>query len=92
MSEPIKVGDLVVVVRGHCSDVAVGKIFNVLRLSPGMTRCIQCGRVAEVTIAVSTECGPNGVPHGSDVLNVRRIPPLDELDGVKTEEDIREPA
>lgn len=43
MSEPIKVGDLVIVVKPGCSNKNLGRVFRVARLSRNKKPCPFCG-------------------------------------------------
>jgi hypothetical protein len=89
MSEPIKVGDLVGVVQGGCTDTYIGYIFTVLDLSPVAHRCARCNVIHGTGLWARHEpWEDNGVWIATSRL--KRIPPLSELEGVKTEEDIRE--
>lgn len=90
MSEQIKVGDLVMVVRATqcCGNVAAnGWTYIVRRLVPGPFVCYGCRKS-------SNEPSAFGAPDGSMVRlsRLKRIPPLSELEGERTQEDIREPA
>lgn len=95
MAEPIKVGDLVMVVRGHsCVLEHKGGIpFTVTGIKPaigGGFRCRMCGTrniasheyiAAELSFHNHRDCG---VP----ITWLKRIPPLGELDDVKQDEEI----
>lgn len=95
----IKVGDLVVVVRGnkcpHCHPVSLGKIFRVEELFTNENTswfCPSCGmkNIEEKSPLDLVAVGSNGW-RGS-AKRLRRIPPAEELEGVQQKEDIREPA
>jgi hypothetical protein len=96
MSEPIKVGDLVMIVRGH--DCLLRKRgfepFVVLALIPqraGGWKCGQCGeRDLGKNDAYGARAGWNKVSDDSSVPVswLKRIPPLEELDDVKRDEEI----
>ena len=87
MSEPIKVGDLVQIIRGalccgggdHIGHVFVVQSFRERPSSP----CL-CGTSMTGTNAV--RAGLRGF--GYDVLRLKRIPPLSELEGEKRDEEI----
>ena len=90
MSEPIKVGDLVMVVRGrYCCGHETGhegSIFTVTRFytpNPRFEKCKFCDRP-------DVEMGAYGLPQrmSIDVYRLKRIPPLSELDDVKRDEEI----
>jgi hypothetical protein len=80
MSEPIKVGDLVVVVKptpccgnhGH-----IGTIFQVARLVHLEGRCNWCGQVPPAE--PGADWGKNDAS-GFSLITLKRIPPLDELE------------
>ena len=90
----IKVGDLVVVIKSNgCSCAApsktIGLIFRVneIRLSHN-ARCGACKIPMEDTI-----CAFGDLDDGAfDMPRLKRIPPLSELEGQRTEEKIKEPA
>ena len=102
MSEPIKVGDLVMVVRGHsCAIELIGGVpFTVESIEPqiGGSWCNRCG---ERNIAPESLYGATGVPKprvkvmkakfpkGAMPLEwLKKIPPIGELDDVKRDEEI----
>lgn len=92
MSEPIGVGDLVMVVRDRvcCHNPAAqyGLTFRVLRFrNTGCYPCEDCGDMTPLTNAVG-----EGIFAGYDVRRLKRIPPLGELEGQPTHEDMKEPA
>ena len=78
MSEQIKVGDLVMVMRGNCSTKNIGKIFKVARIGKNMIGCVGCGKFHS----------PRGTPiateanslHGFEFFRLKRInpPAIDE--------------
>lgn len=89
-SEPITVGDLVQVVRGHECDL--GLVFTVASIEHWQLGWY-CPKCRVESYAPYTAVGPAGFPgDGVDITWLKKIPPLSELEGVKTEEDIREPA
>ena len=93
MSEPIKVGDLVVIVRGHsCSmERYLGMVFVVAAIRQarcGGWHCPHCNR--------NDQWGPEPAAEWVGVGNaplswLKRIPPLSELEGQRTEETLRLP-
>lgn len=86
MSEPIKVGDLVVVVRQCCDGLELlGLIRTATKVQTNRTRCSTCGQ-ANDGIHVYGHASSNGVP----ISWVKRIPPLDELEGKKETADLGE--
>lgn len=94
MSKPIQVGDLVRVIRAHdCKPTrGYGVIFTVERIAPARRfECIHClGTIKDgrpLAYGIISR-GPGWHP----LEWLRRIPPLDELEGERTEEDLREPA
>lgn len=94
MSEPIKVGDLVQVIRGTgCScdkaHSSLGLIFRVERMGLSSGQCHWC----HAYVGCENAKAAKPADYGSFSLHrLKRIPPLSELEGVKTEEDTREPA
>lgn len=88
--QPIAVGDLVVVARASacCGSTAwMGHTFKVTRIGRSPTSCHKCdGRVG----APAALGSPTGKWAGLDRL--KRIPPLEELEGQRTEEKLHEPA
>lgn len=92
MTERIAVGDLVMVVRpSPCcgSDLAVGRrIFTVAALDFDSGTCSGCGaHIPSVKAAFNENNGKH-----YQLNRLKRIPPLDELEGVKTEETLNETA
>lgn len=87
----IQVGDLVQVVRGH--DCALGFTFKVVRFNPqtgGGWMCPRCKArdlgPREMIGATQSNASTGGFPVGW----LKRIPPLDELEGERTDEQIKE--
>lgn len=91
MSEPISVGDLVVIVKGGCSDHHIGRIFRVFRFSNKTTACKKCHTYHGYPPTTTLAC-PAETPGGFELARLKRIPPLSELEGEKQKEDLREPA
>lgn len=91
MSEPIKVGDLVVVVKPTpcCGSTgAMGEFFRVGEIVVCEGSCNDCGVEGSPELCAVIE----GEDEGAPLSILRRIPPLAELEGQRTEEDLREPA
>lgn len=94
MDKPISVGDLVMVVRGHeCVLRLKGGIpWRVLGFSAqrnGGWHCPKCfeGDIApEAAIAARLEFHDKG--NGIPLSWLKRIPPLDELETVRTEDEV----
>ena len=86
MSEPIKVGDLVVVVRWPCCGKGLGVVDRVTSIFPTPRpfkhSCAWCH--AETVEGTTVETEGYYLPHSW----VRRIPPLSELEGEKRDEEI----
>ena len=86
MNEPIKVGDLVRVVKAHCPGFdreASGVVFVVEELSgPRAHRCSHCRSIFFGVVALGGDNWAIPLPY------LRRIPPLSELEDVKREEEI----
>lgn len=91
MSEPIGVGNLVVVVRNAKCGCPVnnGRIAKVTSIRKvDFTLCVMCGDRRKFN-------GPYAISDGryiAGVWRLKRIPPLSELEGQPTQEDIKEPA
>jgi hypothetical protein len=89
VSEPIRNGDLVQIVRpSPCcgGGDSIGHVFEAREVGGTHVRCAACGR---------RTMGPSaGDASGYyfPLTRLKRIPPLSELEGEKTQEDIREPA
>lgn len=95
MSEPIKVGDLVQVVKvNHCcgSDVNLGHIFVADHIQGGPNRCASCGR----RFANSVDVWSTGSDWSAEITRLKRIPPMSQLEHYRSEEllrrDVKEPA
>ena len=87
MSEPIKVGDLVAVVKPSvcCGNTnRVGYVFAVRKIDPAPGWCLYCHST------LPSEYGSDEGWYSGTRL--KRIPPLSELEGQPTQEDIKEPA
>ncbi len=97
MSEPIKPGDLVIVIRdgvcvcGGTGPGDIGRIFLVgaIRMSHGRV-CTDCHRKKPDTIVATPEerITRNGYDLIFSLDRLKRIPPLSELDDVKRDEEI----
>lgn len=89
MSKPIAVGDLVQIVKpSPCcnSSTAVGHTFVVNRIDSSPSMCKHCGE----NIFGASAVKPNG--YWTLLSRLKRIPPLSELEGQRTEENLKEPA
>ena len=91
MSEPIKVGDLVVVVHSCCSDTreGLGQVFrvsNVRMCKPHGILCRKCGYTGHEMMAEPEE--ETKVLSHAPFSWLKRIPPLGELDDVRQDEEI----
>ena len=88
MSEPIKVGDLVQVVRGCCTGFrqeADGVIYVAAEIAPGVIAlCRHCKGAGRHTLVRQGRIGEWSIP----IQYLKRIPPLGELDDVKRDEEI----
>ena len=90
---PIQVGDLVQVIKPLfcCGDTShCGRIFKVIVFNTDLadTACQLCGGTANPTANALF----SGATIGYDVRRLKRIPPLSELEGERTEENLKEPA
>ena len=95
MSEPIKAGDLVVVVRDNgcpcpIPDRIMGKVYTVASIEPERLLGCGCGRPTRRWTSAFIVNGEKR--HEIGTYRLKRIPPLSELEGERTQEDIREPA
>ena len=91
--KPISVGDLVYVFRHHdCQPLrGYGTIFMVESIEPGRNWSCHCGFKIDDGRPLAFGHIPRG--HGFHPLAwCKRIPPLSELEGERTEENIMEPA
>jgi hypothetical protein len=89
MDKPISVGDLVQVVT-PCCDMVRGWTFTVtvIQYRTWQTQCDGCGHKAKGYYAAKADsAGPHGEA-GCPVPFLKRIPPLDELDDVRTEDEV----
>jgi hypothetical protein len=89
LSEQIKVGDLACVVRAApcCgSSVAIGTIFRVSEVANEDGACGTCGAASVDVQAYETD------QYAYLVTRLKRIPPLEELEGEKRDENLKEPA
>lgn len=87
MDKPISVGDLVVVVRSCCDRFMEGvTIFKVavMRQTRPADLCTYCSRA----LPNGTYAADNPQYSGAPVGWLKRIPPLDELEGEKRDEEI----
>ncbi len=91
MNRPIQVGDLVVLVRGHgcILERHVGRVFTVLGLvAPvgGGWHCTWCHKdsAGPNEIAARINEKPGGIP----LSWLKRIPPLSELEGEQSKEEL----
>jgi hypothetical protein len=85
--KPISVGDMVVVVKPSecCGDTRnIGWIFRVDNMMGGANYCGICKK----DWGESLDLWPNGSRWSVPIQNVKRIPPLSELEGERREEEI----
>lgn len=88
MSEPIKVGDLVMVVKACCSETVRSPVFTVSDFDwkqPNSELCSFCKAPIPAEPHASDRSGPW---HVYPVSWLKKIPPLSELDDVKHDEEI----
>jgi hypothetical protein len=82
MDKPISVGDLVMIVSGCCDHHSRGVPYKVERFGKGRCVCVVCGKGEHYPkVAV-------GDGYSVPVEHVKRIPPLEELDEVRTEDEV----
>lgn len=98
MSEPIKVGDLVMVVRwGGCCNGRIGQIFQVARTGSWDLhgKCSLCGANSIITESFEYAEAANATQR-APFQWLKRIPPMSQLEHFRTEEllrrDVKEPA
>jgi hypothetical protein len=88
---PIQVGDLVQVVRSCCDRApCYGDIFTVGAIRESFTQCSFC-RSANRGLHGGTRIEGNSGVGGVPLEWLKRFPPLEELEGQRTEESLREP-
>lgn len=91
MDKPISVGDLVVIVKPRicgCME-PLGHIHLVKKIIMSResgVKCIYCGDVQPQTLLADFG------EVGTQLYRLKRIPPLNELEGLKSEEKLWEPA
>jgi hypothetical protein len=93
MSDAIKVGDLVQIVRARecCPQhTAWGLIYTVTKIKTTVYKCCFCDTRYNNNNPSTMVWGEGTI--GASPHRLKRIPPLDELEGQRTEEDLREPA
>ena len=93
MDRPIAVGDLVQVVRPPPCGCAtsLGNVFVVTQLLIVGRYCVVCGETDQASLAArGMGTHTNGKPFSICVKRLRRIPPLSELEGERTQEPVRE--
>lgn len=91
MDKPISVGDLVQIVRPSvmcsCPSTMTGTLFLVGNILTCRSRCIHCGAIDETTPhAEAQERHEDGRPFVYPLYRLKRIPPLEELEGLESEE------
>jgi hypothetical protein len=90
---PIQVGDLVAVVKTCCPRFLEGVwIFEVSKLatSTGRWVCMYCK--AALPSGMNAMDSQDDEEGGVHISWLKRIPPLEQLEGQRTEENIKEPA
>lgn len=89
MSDPIKAGDLVMVVKCHCELTAgaLGTVFVVTKVKTVRVHC-HCGAVLVDTPAAYNGQMNYGLPAAEPLHYLKRIPPIEELDDVKQDEEL----
>ena len=90
MTRPIQVGDLVQCIRPWpCCGFTkgIGLVSLVEEIAPHEGCCWKCGTVSNQPAARFN----NGLDQCL-LIRLKRIPPPEELEGEKTQEDLREPA
>lgn len=82
MSQNIKVGDLVMVVRSSCEheERFLGSVFVVPKLIYDCSTCRTCGHYNDTQWHAAS---PDDLSTGYPITHLKRIPPLSELEGEK---------
>jgi hypothetical protein len=91
MDKPISVGDLVQIIRERicCQhETAWGHVFVVSKITKELCLCSYCGKDIGLQVIAWTE----DINEGAELMRLKRIPPLSELEGERIEGNIREPA
>lgn len=91
---PIQVGDLVQVVkppRCGCT-TTLGLIFKVQGFEIVTGSCGTCRKYPSRDLLAESGIPSDRGTYGFEPFRLKRIPPLDELEGQRTEETLREPA
>ena len=87
MSEPIKVGDLAMLVRDHGCQGGVGVVGFIVQIdriyAPTPVEC-SCG----VPVLTEAAFAIDGHRYSAPMFWLKRIPPLSELEGEKRDEEI----
>lgn len=87
MSEPIKAGDLVMLVRADCEHEAknLGRIFVVPALRHDISHCPKCGHQYGAQWHAVSDKDPG---HGWPLRNLKRIDPLPENEDIRHDEEM----
>lgn len=96
MSEPIKPGDLVVVLRvspsasgcGCTYAEDIGKVFRVRRVYCCDAECFKCGALIPPLWMAEERLDERGLPVTYPFSRLKRIPPLEELEGENRKEEL----
>ena len=96
MSEPIKVGDLVMVVRlSPCGCGILGAVFKVMAITENIgngIRCAVCNKVARGKFMVAHIDAQVSHTNVVDMFRLKRIDPPAIGDSLPTRKDMKEPA
>src|SRR5690242_2455289 len=87
MNKPIQVGDLVQVVKPGCNDEHVGLIFVVHHINTLEVRCHFCKTWHLGHLGAPLAC-QKGMKDGFEFARLKRFPPLDELEGQRSEDEL----
>lgn len=87
--KPISVGDLVVVVRSHCGQ-HIGEVHRVIAMDDAPNfACSFCDTVlGPISCALVTDSPDGRKLYRPPLSWLKRIPPLEELEGEKRDEEI----
>ena len=91
-NSPIKVGDLVQVVRWDCCGSLLGNVYEVTKYfdTSGyrVGRCKDCQKLVRINGRQAFKLSNGRIAYRNEI---KRIPPLSELEGQRTEESLRLP-
>lgn len=84
MSEPIRVGDLVMIVHTHCNHKSLGAIFRVGYIGRAYGICAVCKEF----LGMRSFAGVNQYEYSTPLSWLKRIDPLSDPQSVKTTDKV----